>query len=258
MKDAVNALGTFCGVRDVHGLTPKDLYEKVGFYKADVMVLFGGSILCGADVLGHAMQSGVAEKYIIVGGAGHTTPILRGKVHELFPKIETENRPEAELFNALLNVRYGLFADLLEKTSTNCGNNITYMLKLLEEYSIPCRSIILVQDATMQRRMAAGLRLLRPDMNIINFAAYRAEVVEREGCLQYRDAIWGMWDIAHYVELLLGEIQRLRDDENGYGPNGRGYIAHEEIPDEIEAAFAKLKETFMVRKANPAFASIKK
>ena len=37
-------------------------------------------------------------------------------------------------------------ADALETQSTNCGNNITY---LLEREKIHCRSIILCQDATM-------------------------------------------------------------------------------------------------------------
>lgn len=40
-------------------------------------------------------------------------------------------------------------ADALETQSTNCGNNITYLLELLERGKIPCRSIILCQDATM-------------------------------------------------------------------------------------------------------------
>lgn len=40
-------------------------------------------------------------------------------------------------------------ADALETQSTNCGNNITYLLELLEREKIPCRSIILCQDATM-------------------------------------------------------------------------------------------------------------
>lgn len=254
-SEAVNCLAAFCGVRDIEELTPDALYNQAGVAQADVMVLFGGSILCGGEVLARGIQSKIARKYMIVGGAGHTTPVLRSKLHTAFPEIETENRSEAELFNAYLHIHYGLSADLLETESTNCGNNITYMLNMLDSQQIPCHSIILVQDATMQRRMAAGLRLLQPDMTIINFAAYQADVIEENGQLQYKNEIWGMWEIDHYVELLLGEIQRLRDDRDGYGPKGRGYIAHEDIPADVEEAFAVIGTAFPIRRANPAFAS---
>lgn len=72
---------------------------------------------------------------------------------------------------------------------------------------IPCRSIILCQDATMQRRMEMGLRKYRPQgMEIINYAAYQAEVVAQGSQLTYREAIPGMWTVDRYVNLLMGEI----------------------------------------------------
>ncbi|NSI66152.1 hypothetical protein, partial [Mediterraneibacter gnavus] len=41
------------------------------------MVLFGGSIIAGGDILAEAIQNEVAKKNIIVGGAGNTTETLR-------------------------------------------------------------------------------------------------------------------------------------------------------------------------------------
>ena len=41
------------------------------------MVLFGGSIIAGGDILAEAIQNEVPKKNIIVGGAGHTTETLR-------------------------------------------------------------------------------------------------------------------------------------------------------------------------------------
>ena len=38
---------------------------------------------------------------------------------------------------------------VLERKSTNCGNNITYMKELIEEEGIVCRTMILSQDATI-------------------------------------------------------------------------------------------------------------
>jgi len=38
------------------------------------------------------------------------------------------------------------------------------------------------------------------------------------------------------LSLIPGELARLRDDSQGYGPNGRDFIVHVDIPDEIAHA----------------------
>ena len=56
----------------------------------------------------------------------------------------------------------------------------------------------------MQRRMEMGLRKYRPQgMEIINYAAYQAEVVAQGSQLTYREAIPGMWTVDRYVNLLI-------------------------------------------------------
>ena len=254
----INLLGQFCGKRDVAVLTPEQLQQKYGIQQADVMVLFGGSILCGGNVLAQAIKDGIAKKYIIVGGEGHTTETLRMKMHDAFPNIETTGLPEAQVFARYLNYQYGLSPDLLECNSTNCGNNITYLLELLKKNGIPCKSIILSQDATMQHRMEAGLRkYVNDDMQIINYAVYSAKVIVENNELIYEKEIWGMWDIERYISLLMGEIPRLSDNETGYGPKGKGFIAHVEIPDQVSKAFHELHRIYSgsVRNANPLYAS---
>lgn len=64
-----------------------------------------------------------------------------------------------------------------------------------------------------------------------------------------------MWDVDRYVNLLMGEIPRLMDNENGYGPKGKGFIAHVDIPDAVLAAFEELRTQYGadVREANPLF-----
>ena len=66
-----------------------------------------------------------------------------------------------------------------------------------------------------------------------------------------------MWDIDRYVNLLMGEIPRLTDDANGYGPNGKNFIAHVDIPEKVKMAFEELKKIYGedTRKANPLYAS---
>lgn len=254
----INTLGDFCGKRDVAELTSEQIYKKYGIAQADVMVLFGGSILCGGDVLAQAMKNNVAKKYVIVGGAGHTTETLRLKMHERFPDIETAGLPEAEIFAKYLKHQYGLEPDFLECKSTNCGNNIAYLLDLLRENKVSFNSIIISQDATMQYRMEAGLRkYVSNNIIIINYAVYSAKVIVDNCALKYEKNIWGMWDMNRYISLLMGEIPRLSDDEKGYGPKGKDFIAHVYIPLEVRNAFNELynKYSELVREANPLYAS---
>ena len=147
---------------------------------------------------------------------------------------------------------------MYKRQSTNCGNNITYLLDLLRENQISFRSIILAQDATMQHRMEAGLRkYVSDDVTIINYAVYQANVIMKDGKPAYDTEIFGMWDIDRYLTLLMGEIPRLTDGPEGYGPLGKNYIAHVDIPDSVAAAFDELQHTCrgMVRQANPLYAS---
>lgn len=254
----INILGRFCGLRDINELSREKLLECYGIRQADVMVLFGGSILAGGDILAEAIKNDIAKKYIIVGGAGHTTETLRQTIHQEYPEIETTDLPEAIIFQRYLKTVYGCKADYLETQSTNCGNNITYLLDLLREENIGFKNIILSQDATMQRRMTAALRkYVQDDITTINYAAYSVNVLSAGEELCYEKEIHGMWTIDRYVNLLMGEIPRLTDDENGYGPNGKGFIAHVDIPATVKNAFEELKFVYgnKIREANPLYSS---
>jgi len=258
IAEKINILGKFCGKRDIEELSGQQLKEKYGFEKADVFVLFGGSILAGGDVLAKAVQENIAKNYVIVGGAGHTTEALRQRVHDEYPVIETTGLSEAEVFSRYLKEIYHCDVDYLEKASTNCGNNITYLLELLKKQNISCKSIIICQDATMQNRMDAGLRkYAEKETVIINYAAYAAKVRAQEEKLVFTEEIHGMWDMDRYVNLLMGEIPRLSDDGKGYGPKGKNYIAHVDILEEVRNAFEDLKSVYgeKTREANPLFAS---
>ena len=255
--DAINIIGNFLGIRDISALTQEALFNKYQIKQVDVLVLFGGSILEGGNVLAQAIREKIAKKYIIVGGAGHTTETLRQKMKDEFPQLNSIGLTEAEVFSTFLKVKYNLSVDYLEQKSTNCGNNITLLLELLKENKITCKSIILMQDATMQRRMGEGLKkYVKDEMLIIQYATYHVKVMQAEA-LMYENTVWGMWEIERYISLLLGEIPRLMDDESGYGPKGKDYIAHVDIPDEVQEAFLYLKARYgkLVREANPLYAT---
>lgn len=262
IANCINVLGNFCGKRDIDELTAFELMKKYGVEKADVMVLFGGSILAGGDILGNAMKNDVAKKYVIVGGRGHTTASLEEQFYKLYPDSDKNSIlseiSEAEIFRNYLKHKYNLQPDFLEIHSTNCGNNITNLLKLLKEKNITFKNTIISQDATMQLRMEAILKkYLSENIKIINFATYSAKVCVKDEKLCFENYIFGMRDIDRYITLLMGEIARLTDDENGYGPKGAGYTAHIDIPEDVKNAFFVLKQIYgdKVRKANPLYAS---
>ncbi len=255
--ELINILGDFCGKRDIPNLTQKSLENVYGIKKADVFVLFGGSILEGGNVLAEAIKAQIANTYIIVGGAGHTTEALRKIFKQNLTKIKVENLTEAEIFNRYIKEMYGLQANYLECNSTNCGNNITLLLELIQANHIKCDSIILAQDATMQYRMTATLKKYVSEILIINYATYQVRVIEKNNELIYQEQPLGMWSVDRYITLLMGEVQRLSDNENGYGPRGKNFISHVDIPQEVNYAFEQLKMMFVdsIREANPLYAS---
>jgi uncharacterized SAM-binding protein YcdF (DUF218 family) len=229
---AVNTLVDFCAVRDVEALTRDEVEARAGG-RVDVAILFGGSILAGGDVFARAVTGDVAGKYLIVGGQGHSTEALRAGLG---------GRPgtEATLFDRYLRERYGIAVDLLEHESTNCGSNVRNTLALLAARGLRHDRILILQDATMQRRMDAGFRLRAPDVRVVNFASHRTHVELVGGEPGFRSAPAGMWAPDRYIEMLMGEVSRLTDDENGYGPAGRGFIAHVDVPDEVTRAHQEL------------------
>ena len=109
----------------------------------------------------------------------------------------------------------------------------------------------------MQLSLSAVLRKYRPELTIINYAAYQVHVLEKDGQLAYDKEIPGMWPMDRYISLLMGEIPRLRDNKDGYGPLGKDYIAHVDLPAAVEEAFARLRKEYggSVRQANPAYKS---
>jgi uncharacterized SAM-binding protein YcdF (DUF218 family) len=260
MAENLNILSDFLGKRDIDTLSNNALEERYKVTQTDLLILFGGSIAYGCDVVGKAVSNHIAKNFMIVGGEGHTTESLRQAIQNAFPEIVTTGKTEADIMSEYIKAKYDIDNILIERNSTNCGNNITFALDVMKQNNLMPNNIIIVQDSTMQRRMDAGFRKYLQDSNVevINFASYKVKVeVKCEKLVIEPSDIWGMWDIERYISLLMGEIPRLLDDANGYGPNGKNYIAHVDIPMNVIKAFNELKVEYgdLVRVANPLFAS---
>ncbi|TIC80010.1 ElyC/SanA/YdcF family protein [Nocardioides sp. GY 10127] len=188
----------------------------------DVLLLFGGSLPSAWDEAAARVLAGRVGALVLVGGAGHTTDALRRVLG-----VEDPTRTEASLMAEHLAREHGIVDVVLEDASTHCGNNITLARDLLDSLDLRPGTVGLTQEPTMQRRMDAVFRAewsprgVRP-VNLPGPDARHA------------------WPPGRWERLVLGEVPRLRDDEDGYGPRGRGFLAHVDVPDDVAAAHDRL------------------
>lgn len=244
-----NKVAEFLAVRDINELECTELEKKVGLEKVDVLVLLGNSIPYTIKCAVKAYENNLCDRILINGGIGHSTQILRNEIRKNseFDFIEVEDRAEADIFFDIMTQIYNIDSSkiIVENKSTNCGDNAKKAIELLEELNIPYNSLLLIQDPTMQLRTYTSFLKYIDDkkVKLINYAPF-IPIINVDLRLSNVN-IDGIWDEKRYFELLMGEIPRLKDDEYGYGPNGKNFIAHIDIPREIEEDYNRLK-TIMI------------
>ncbi|HRD63659.1 MAG TPA: YdcF family protein [Nocardioides sp.] len=185
-----------------------------------MLLLFGGSLPDAWDAAARTVAEGRVGTLVLVGGVGHTTDVLRSVVGD------DTDRPEADLMAAYVRREHGLTDVLIERDSRNCGENVVLARELVLSAGLAPRTVTLVQEPTMQRRMDAVFRQVWPE----------AAAVNRPGPRHGRHA----WPRDRWISLVMGEVPRLRDDEHGYGPRGHGFQAHVDVPPDVESAYAAL------------------
>lgn len=243
----VNQTAAFLAKRDVAELTTAALQEKYQINQADVLMVFGNDLPYVMEAASKAFQKGIAKQMILCGGVGHSTKRLRKAVgcSEKYPWDEKElgTLSEAEIYGKIAVEQYGISAEyiLLEKESTNSGENARNGLALAKQKGIELSSIILMQDPLLQRRADATLRPMAKGTIVMSYAPF-LPTVQKDGSLN--GEIAGLWNEERMLGLMFGEILRLYDDEYGYGPRGKGFIAHVEIPEEVMQAAERLKKAY--------------
>ncbi|EXJ88471.1 hypothetical protein A1O1_05401 [Capronia coronata CBS 617.96] len=239
----------------------------------DVIVLCASAVLAVADNVFSALQSrpGLAKVLVLCGGIGHSTGFLYEAVGKSKRYGSLANKvdglPEADVLNLILEEFYPRLREqiksstlklLIENKSTNCGANAIETRRLLEHHETPPpNSVIIVQDPTMSLRTLASFKHSYADVSPLpTFAACptfvpvmsvspSATADQSKSSLHF--SVPGiqeseLWAHDRFFDLIMGEIPRLRDDEHGYGPKGKGYIAYVDIPAEVEDAWTRLKD----------------
>lgn len=245
IQNSINKIAKFLAIRDIEKLEPEELKKLIGIEKVDVLVLLGNSIPYTIRLAVEAYRNNLCERILINGGIGHSTEILRNQIRkdESLNYIQVENRAEADIFCDIMTRVYNIPKDkiIVENQSTNCGDNALKAVALLNKLNVSYSSLLLIQDPTMQlRTYASFLKYIdNKKVKLINYAPF-IPVIDRDFKLANID-IDGIWDEKRYLQLIMREIPRLKDDVNGYGPLGKKFIVHVNIPNEIEEHYNRLK-----------------
>ncbi|KAJ5762410.1 uncharacterized protein N7511_005792 [Penicillium nucicola] len=228
----------------------------------DCIVICASAVLHSAEVLFATLQQrpSLTKALVLCGGIGHSTTLLYDavKAHPIFSRIanEIQDLPEAKVLERILDEFYdrSLVTKegcriLLEPDSTNCGQNASFSRKVLGDAGFQApRTCMVIQDPTMMLRTRASFVKMYEDapspVSIISCPVFVPRMqLSPEGTRELCpiSTTSELWSQGRFLELIMGEIPRLRDDKDGYGPRGRGFISHVDIPDAVEAAWSRLE-----------------
>lgn len=235
---AINAVARFLALDDLGGR------DKDHAPRFDLVVLAGNALLWTLEgAVKKARATGAP--LLISGGIGHSTSLLATAVdaHPVYRKALAGQTSEARLLGDIAAMFLGLDQSrlLLEDVSTNCGENALFTRRLLDERGLAPSAILLVQDPLMQRRTDASFRQAWAGATcpeLVNWPVQVPRLGYRGGRIDYLQSPNSRkWAPERFLSLLTGEIQRLTDDENGYGPRGKGFLPHVDIPEDVADAW---------------------
>jgi len=231
--------------------------------KVDCIVICVSAVLTQAQNLFHALEQrpNLTRTVVVVGGKGHSTQHVYDAVarHEQYHTSAEEitGLPESRVMETILQRHFDLARItsqgcriLFEDQSTNCGSNAIETRKVLHNAGVPIpATCIIVQDPTMLLRTIASFDKayidVSPRPRSVGCPIFVPRVHAIGNELRYDIPSVPeaeLWPIQRFYELLAGEIPRLRDDANGYGPRGKDFITHVDVPEDVEKALVKINE----------------
>lgn len=217
----------------------------------DLAILAGNSLPYLIDELVVLYKTKKVQQIMVTGGVGHATNFLKENLKAIGFESTEEN--EAEICQAYLQEKYGLFKNelILETSSTNSGENAIFTLNKIKELHLQPRKVLLLQDPVLQRRTKATFskNWQQTKTEFTNYVPVLPKISKLGEKILFSDPrLNDLWTKEYFFSLVLGEIPRLRNDKEGYGPNGLHYIEQVIIPSEVEEAHARLIQQFQYQK----------
>lgn len=213
----------------------------------DLAILAGNSLPYLIDELFMLYQTKKVKQIMVTGGVGHATKFLKTNLKNIGFELRAES--EAEICQVYLDKKYGLpkNALILETHSTNSGENAIFSLNKVKEFQLKPEKILLLQDPVLQRRTKATFCKNWQETNVrfTNFVPILPQLFSIGRKLVFSDnRLNDLWTKEYFVSLVLGELFRLRNDKNGYGPQGLQYIDEVIIPVEVKEAYERLDKKY--------------
>ncbi|KKY34689.1 hypothetical protein UCDDA912_g05352 [Diaporthe ampelina] len=253
-------------------ISQEDIPDLRKIEPVDTIILCVCSVLLSSETVFETIRErpGITKTLVLCGGIGHSTTFIYEAVarHPRFKSIapEIQGLPEAQVLLAIFNRFFapGFTAGqppriLAEDRSATCATNAIETRKLLEASGVPTpASVVVVQDPTMVRRTVACFDRVYEDLpdppRFVGCPIFVPLVGPGGGDDELVYTAPGidpelMWGMDRFLDLVMGEYPRLRDDENGYGPNGNHTIVHVDIPFEVEKAWKRLSEKVTSRRS---------
>ncbi|KAF7596499.1 hypothetical protein BBP40_001371 [Aspergillus hancockii] len=243
-------------------LSDQQIQDLSSAPEVDCIVICASAILLQAERLFHILQKRptLTKCLVLCGGIGHSTKFMYDAVaqHPRFAPIakDIHGLPEARILERILDAFFNRSAItnggceiFVEDKSTNCGLNASLSRKVLDDAGFQSlTTCIVIQDPTMMLRTKASFqkafadKLTPPSFVSCPVFVPRMQMLV-DGKFEYQALSSGesLWPQGRFFELILGEIPRLRDDEEGYGPKGKGFIPHVHVPNDVEEAWARLR-----------------
>ncbi|WBW59163.1 YdcF family protein [Klebsiella electrica] len=243
---AANRLGQWLALDDFTVQTPA----------VDIVVLAGNAVIPTIDAACR-LAADVGVPLLISGGVGHSTVFLYDAVRNdpRYRSVPVDGRPEAHILADIAHLFWHIPRDkiVVEDRSTNCGENARFTRERLAATGLAPRAGVVLQDPTMQRRtMATFARVWQGE-------AAMPQWYSMPGCapllgntangLAFCGDSAGLWPVGRYLSLILGELPRLLDAPQGYGPRGKDFIVHVDIPAQILDAGQRLSEDSLLSDA---------
>jgi uncharacterized SAM-binding protein YcdF (DUF218 family) len=233
-KQDFQILINFLAQNELSTLTSIFLKTNYQINQADMILILGNPYLEVIEAAAQAFHQGLAKRILVAGGIGHGTIFLRKNIalNYNYADINTQHRSEAEIIkDALLVNRVPDNAVILETKSTNSGENAKNALTTIKNANIPLpRHVILMQDPALQKRAHATFLKQWNENNgiqckFINCPGFVPNINNEK--------------TKRFFSLIAGEMARIQP--NAYGPNGKKFITHVNIPDAVQAAYVRLK-----------------
>lgn len=189
--------------------------------KAEIILVLGSHDLSVPEYAATLYADGYASRIIVSGGVAHNDDVLK----------TGWGKTEAEMFRDVL-VDRGVSENniLIENEAKNTGDNFALSRKVLDAAGVDVQSVIVVTKPYMERRASATGAKQWPDVKMIvtsepiNFDEYLDRYRNREITPET------------ILNIMMGDLQRI----DIYGRNG--FQIPQEIPQEVWAAFDRLKE----------------